>query len=597
MVPGAIARIDRINDAWTKLLDRPDEAVAAQLHGELDAIKSEAERSGSRDVHLLSSKLEDLVFLAHRHHYDVPMELLLTVSMAVELLGTLVDGQSDQRTDDLAGFLDQLDAVLRDTAALPAQSDRSPPPPATRSSPATSTSLVRLEPDRLGSASRQRLAAAATNIYLESIRTRGATSLRLRETWAILRRELGDLGRVALAPSLHSHLEPTSILAQDHGKSVQIVADLAEVSTSPEIGALAEAAVSHLLHNTIVHGIEPRPARIAAGKNPQGIIRVASRLADGVITITVEDDGAGREDGGNRDYLAELRRRLERNGGSVHVRAVAGRGTSATITLVDSTLSVAVRTFRSSNDHLLLAVDTSWSMLQEWHRATPLDPVAALGLHLPDEAATTHTAVFRRGDVTYELPVRSTPMLTGATRICPTSPDALVEVVVIGEQEALLLRLDRLAAPGAQSTVPPNAIPIGLTSSAPPSTRRPDRRARTAHNVLLLDTNPTWLVLTRAALLHRGFEVQAVTSLTALGEALEHSPPHIILADTDQLDISAEELCRRVKQARPLLPVLLFADMAAAELAQVAERAHADGSLSKSVGPDELARALESRLG
>lgn len=595
---GGTARIERINDAWAKLLDRPDEALAAQLHGELDAIKSEAERAGARDVHLLASKLEALLFLAHRHHYDVPMELLLTVSMAVELLGTLLENPSDHRSDDLPGFVDQLDAVLRDAAALPAHTDRSPVLPPTRSSPVTSASLVRLEPDRLGSASRQRLAAAATNVYLESIRTRGATSLRLRETWALLRRELGDLGRVALAPSLHSHVEPTETLAHDHGKAVQITADLAEVSVSPEIGALAEAAVSHLLHNAIVHGIEHRSARTAAGKPPQGVIRMASRLAGGVITITIEDDGSGHEETGNRDYFAELRRRLERTGGSLHVRAVAGRGTSATITLVDSTLSVAVRAFRSSVEHLLLAVDTSWALLQEWHRATPLDPIAALGLRLHEEGATTNTAVFKRGDMTYELPVRSTPMLTGATRVCPTAPDALVEVVVIGEQEALLLRLDRLAAPGAQSTVPPNASAIGIApSETPPETRRSDRRPRTTHNVLLLDTNPTWLVLTRAALLHRGFEVQAVTTLAALGEALEHSPPHIILADTDKLDISAEELCRRVKQARPLIPLLLFRDMDAADLGELAERARADGSLSKSVGPDELARVLEARLG
>jgi CheY-like chemotaxis protein/anti-sigma regulatory factor (Ser/Thr protein kinase) len=378
---------------------------------------------------------------------------------------------------------------------------------------------------------------------------------------------------------------------------VQIVAELAEVSVSPEIGALAEAAVSHLLHNTVMHGIEPRAVRTSLGKPPHGLVRLTSRLADGVITITVEDDGAGRDDRG--EYFAELQRRLERSGGSLQTRSVAGRGASATMSLVDSALSVAVRTFRSSNDGLLLAVDTSWSLLHGWHRALPLDPVAALGLRLPDESATTHTAVFKRDDITYEIPVRSTPMLSAATRICPTSADAVVEVVAVGEQEALLLRLDRLAAPGAQSTVPPSltATATPVEAFSPIATRRPERRVRTAHNVLLLDADPTWLVLTRAALLHRGFDVQAVTSLTALGEALESSPPHIILADVAKLAISAEELCRRVKQARPLLPVVLFADMGAAELARLAEGAEADGSLSKSVGPDELVRALEARLG
>ena len=61
MHAGSIARIDRINDALTKLLDRPDEGVAAQLHGELDAIKAEASSGGWRDVHVLAAKLEELV--------------------------------------------------------------------------------------------------------------------------------------------------------------------------------------------------------------------------------------------------------------------------------------------------------------------------------------------------------------------------------------------------------------------------------------------------------------------------------------------------------------------------------------------------------
>ena len=103
----------------------------------LDAVKAQAFVEGWRDVQLLATKLEDLVFLAHRYHYDVPMELLLTVSMAVEFLGTLITQPSvEQRSADLPAFIDQVDAVLRETAALAPTTDRSPPPPAAAMTPA-----------------------------------------------------------------------------------------------------------------------------------------------------------------------------------------------------------------------------------------------------------------------------------------------------------------------------------------------------------------------------------------------------------------------------------------------------------------------------
>jgi len=51
----ARARVAQLNDAWTRLLDHPDEAVAASLHGDLDAIKAMALVEGWRDIQLLCS--------------------------------------------------------------------------------------------------------------------------------------------------------------------------------------------------------------------------------------------------------------------------------------------------------------------------------------------------------------------------------------------------------------------------------------------------------------------------------------------------------------------------------------------------------------
>jgi two-component system, chemotaxis family, sensor kinase CheA len=48
------------------------------------------------------------------------------------------------------------------------------------------------------------------------------------------------------------------------------------------------------VRNAVVHGIEPRPARLAAGKLPQGVVRLDFRSAgDAGYKLSVEDDGQG----------------------------------------------------------------------------------------------------------------------------------------------------------------------------------------------------------------------------------------------------------------------------------------------------------------
>jgi two-component system chemotaxis sensor kinase CheA len=53
--------------------------------------------------------------------------------------------------------------------------------------------------------------------------------------------------------------------------------------------------IGHLIRNALDHGIEPSPARIAAGKPGRGTIRVAARHADGRVIVAVTDDGRGMD--------------------------------------------------------------------------------------------------------------------------------------------------------------------------------------------------------------------------------------------------------------------------------------------------------------
>lgn len=51
--------------------------------------------------------------------------------------------------------------------------------------------------------------------------------------------------------------------------------------------------LTHLIRNSVDHGIESPADRIAAGKDPEGMVRLAAEHRGGRILITVEDDGKG----------------------------------------------------------------------------------------------------------------------------------------------------------------------------------------------------------------------------------------------------------------------------------------------------------------
>ncbi len=51
--------------------------------------------------------------------------------------------------------------------------------------------------------------------------------------------------------------------------------------------------VLHLVRNAVSHGLEPAEERIAAGKPPEGTIRLQASAAGDIVTIEIADDGRG----------------------------------------------------------------------------------------------------------------------------------------------------------------------------------------------------------------------------------------------------------------------------------------------------------------
>ncbi|MGB9489422.1 MAG: chemotaxis protein CheA [Terriglobales bacterium] len=82
-------------------------------------------------------------------------------------------------------------------------------------------------------------------------------------------------------------------VAHQSGKEVELVIQGGDTDLDKSIlDAIAEP-LTHLLRNSVGHGIEPASERVAAGKRPQGTLRLSAYHQGNQVVIEVSDDGGG----------------------------------------------------------------------------------------------------------------------------------------------------------------------------------------------------------------------------------------------------------------------------------------------------------------
>jgi len=84
-------------------------------------------------------------------------------------------------------------------------------------------------------------------------------------------------------------------VAQKEGKEVALIIEGKETELDRSVLEEIGDPLGHLIRNSLTHGIETPEERIAAGKSSEGQLRLNARHADGMIVITVEDDGKGMD--------------------------------------------------------------------------------------------------------------------------------------------------------------------------------------------------------------------------------------------------------------------------------------------------------------
>ena len=91
------------------------------------------------------------------------------------------------------------------------------------------------------------------------------------------------------------------------GKRVRLEIEGRDVLVDRDILERLEAPLNHLLRNALDHGVEAPEERAAAGKPPEGRVRLEARHRGGMLEVEVSDDGRGVD-------LAVLRRAVVERG-------------------------------------------------------------------------------------------------------------------------------------------------------------------------------------------------------------------------------------------------------------------------------------------
>lgn len=97
--------------------------------------------------------------------------------------------------------------------------------------------------------------------------------------------QFGDLGRMVRE------------LARGQGKEVEVDVQGLSTEADREVLQRLKDPVIHLVRNAVSHGIELPTARLEVGKRASGRITVGIAVRDGRLTVRIEDDGRGVDDG------------------------------------------------------------------------------------------------------------------------------------------------------------------------------------------------------------------------------------------------------------------------------------------------------------
>ncbi len=202
--------------------------------------------------------------------------------------------------------------AARPPSAIPAAAPPLPPPPAAPSPAPLSAAgkseragvTIRVELDRV-----DRMVdlmgelvineAMLTQNVVESGLAHSSKLAMTLESLETLTREIQDSVMAIRAQPVRSVFQRMPRLVREvaamTGKQVRLVTEGEATEVDKTVIERISDPLTHMIRNAIDHGLESPEARVAAGKPPEGTVRLTALHRSGRIVLEVEDDGAGMD--------------------------------------------------------------------------------------------------------------------------------------------------------------------------------------------------------------------------------------------------------------------------------------------------------------
>lgn len=116
---------------------------------------------------------------------------------------------------------------------------------------------------------------------------------RLSESITDIQDQAVSLANVSFFEAVSTFPQFVRYLARRSGKDVRFELTGHDVQLDRQIVDLIREPLRHLLVNAVDHGIEKPDHRVGLGKAATGVVRVAARVVDDRVEVSVGDDGAG----------------------------------------------------------------------------------------------------------------------------------------------------------------------------------------------------------------------------------------------------------------------------------------------------------------
>jgi chemotaxis protein histidine kinase CheA/ActR/RegA family two-component response regulator len=116
---------------------------------------------------------------------------------------------------------------------------------------------------------------------------------RLSQSITDIQDQAVSLANVSFFDAVSTFPQFVRYLGRRSRKDVRFELQGHDVQLDRQIVDLIREPLRHLLVNAVDHGIEPADQRIELGKPATGVVRVAARVVDDRVEVSVSDDGAG----------------------------------------------------------------------------------------------------------------------------------------------------------------------------------------------------------------------------------------------------------------------------------------------------------------